>query len=355
MPSIPLITRGAVLRLPFAVLAAWGIYKLIEPYLKGSSKAEAKAVSAKNTGIREGVTKFLSDCAGRGGVWDAVQLADIRQMAHLTDPRMLAVIDGAEGKALLKKYPGANCFVTREDDHKDVAGLMILVVDFDAAKQSWTQAQSLLHELLHHAEFRDGYFSTPDYDTNKLIRERNASYFDEAIHTLRDIDGLLKTQFRKGDDSPLAPDAVDDVLALGDALCMLLKLEQGEGTMLLARAEKITPVERLKPDLDFLKQKFGCRISSLAVYTHLISGACGNRAKVAALSAGPIIGIEQQYWKEMDGIKAFAQIHYKKAAEREAHVAEAEKRAEEKYRRDRKQMIDWLSESFRKPVPVVME
>lgn len=51
--------------------------------------------------------------------------ACIRQMVHLTDPRMLAVIDGAEGKALLKKYPGANCFVTREDDHKDVAGLMI--------------------------------------------------------------------------------------------------------------------------------------------------------------------------------------------------------------------------------------
>lgn len=354
MASIPLITRGAVLRLPFTVLAAWGIYKLIEPYVKGSPKS--KAVSAKNTGIREGVTKFLCNYAGKGGVWDAVQLADIRQIAHLSDPRMLAVIDGAEGRALLEKLPQKpEAVIKREDYHKDVARLIILVVEFDAANQSRNHAETLLRELLHHAEFRDGYFSTPNYDANKLIRERNASYFDAAIRTLKEIDGLLKSNFRKGDDRPLAPDAVDDVVALGDALCMLLKLEQGEGTKLLADAENITPVVRLKPNLDFLKRKFGCRISSVAVYTHLISGACGNRAKVAALSAGPIIGIEQQYWKEMDGIKAFAQIHYKKPAEQEAHVAEAEKRVEEKYKRDRKQMIDWLSESFRKPVPVVME
>ena len=79
MPGIPLITRGAVLRLPFAVLAGWGIYKLIEPYLKGSSKTVAKAVSAKNTGIREGVTKFLSDCAGRGsfGTWSSWLISEV--------------------------------------------------------------------------------------------------------------------------------------------------------------------------------------------------------------------------------------------------------------------------------------
>lgn len=347
------ITGASLIRV--AILTTFGVGVVLEPYVTGRQSKFSKGVSAKNTGIRKAATSFLEKHTGTGDIWDSVKIADLRKVSHLTSPHDIAVIDGAVGKNYLKSNPNAHVGVAQDERDKfvhenispEVSTFLLLFLPYDATKATANNGAAILHELIHHAEFRAGYFDTKDYYVDEGLQERNTAYFDKSLLDIGEINELITGPFR-GSNTEFTPDDSKDLLALSELFIHLMRLENGEATYEDAGKKES---HRMPPDLAFLKRDFGCDMSIMKIYTDLIAGKYGDRAKVATLAIGPLLGLEHKHWQDRAEIVAFANLHFKKHAERVAHIRDATKRAISKHSKEIDQERHWLIESLQIPVP----
>lgn len=328
----------------------------VEAYLKGFGSPKATPLSDRNTGLRKAATDFLESHSQTGRLWDAVQIFGLREIAHLTDPRRVLVIDGPEAEKIVaaKSAEHIAAGISPPVDligdqigkllQTDLHDFVILIWRGDATKATGSvNGGTILHELIHVAEYQAGRFDAPGHGDDPALRECNTAWFDAALLAIDEIDGLVGPKRILGapGDDRFGPEDLEDILVLVGMLVRMVDLENGEATRELFG-------RRHKPDLAFVRQATGCDMSLHRVLAHLAAGHLGPRAQRATALAAPLAGIARDYWKDRDTIKAFARIHYDDAAERAAYIAEVLPRAEAKRERDRAFHLEMLRETLAK-------
>ncbi len=354
-----IITVAAVKRsVAFCIgVAAYKLIPYAQAYFEQRGHPDAKSYCPKVTALRKAAIDYLQAKTATGGIWNGVQIADLRMISHLTDPRNLFVIDEAEGVQLLDGVDkNAEMGVERDKNMLDqflraqvnFESYLLLLIRFDATKATGSlHGASILHELIHHAEFLDGQFEAPDYRENHSLRERNTAYFD-AIHLhLENINDMVKECGPLGSPgkADFNADDFDNLKQFGDLLKEMVALENGEATARYTRNK-----QRIKPDLAFLKRAFGCDMSFERVYKTLTDGQLGERARQAAILMGEVAHIEREYWKNICIIENFISAHtqdFRTEKDRTEHREASQAQAAAKRDKDLAEFLEMLMDSLK--------
>ena len=313
-----IITVAAVKRtVAFCIgVAAYKLIPYVEAYFEQRGHPDTKPYCPKVTALRKAATDFIEAKVTRGGIWKGVQIADLRKISHLTDPRNLFVIDGAEGTKMLDGVDkNAEMGVEQDQNMLDqflrarvnFESYLLLLIRFDAtAATGSSHGASILHELIHHAEFLDGQFEVPGYRDNHSLRERNTAYFDAILLHLEKVNDMVKAGGPLGqpNEAVFNADDFEMLKEFGDLLKEMIRLENGEAAVRYTRNK-----QRIKPDLAFLKRAFGCDMSYQRVFKTLVDGQLGERARQAAILMSEIAYFEHKYWQGLNEIEDFIRAH----------------------------------------------
>ncbi len=324
-------------------------------------------MSAKHQIMRDAVMSFVEDRRARGGVWDAVQLPHLSHIARLTDARFLRIEDGMVGKAVTTLIRDSNASVTPGIanpaealvdlvDGRDPQARLILFTPFELdTAHAASNAATLLHELIHHAEYRAGLLGLPGARGNPAIQERNTDYVTgadgalTAIHRLETLRGHFETDFPTAD----SDDLIDYMGSFAQRMRDLHLLERGSAVRHHTNADAPKGLA-IRPDLDFLRHEMNIDLSTARVSAHFLSGDGGPVMQAVFRDILPTAQTLMMADEDAliahykDEVRRFAAVHRLDAKDLEERLASAETQARAEYARSSQEARQLMSELLEK-------
>lgn len=318
--------------------------------------------------IRDAIITYLDAKRSGGGIWDGLDLPQEKHLARLTDARFLQIQDGALGKIVTwvqdshgsvsqgRPDPGlALVSLIKGTDYKAKLNLYIPFKPTPAAARA--NAETLLHEMVHHAEYRAGLMNVPGAEGNKSVQERNTIYFEQALKAVVSLETRLshfEADFATAKDEDLCRD-------LNGILRDLLEIRLLERGKAVSLEENKDGKLAIRPDLAFLKRDLNINLSEEAINAYFVSGRGAPLMQAIFRDVLPVMEIAgaagpgenalvSEYEKEVRRFAALHKLDEKELAER---LIDAERRAIADYKKTQQelqQLISELIETYLEPL-----